>query len=109
MAALEALLDKYGKRTIAIPGGSAGGSADASGGIGKTWVPPLGGASVIVPGVVAEPGYADRLAEAGYRPQRVREGYVDPLWRELFDRSRIVLVALVVALALAAWASRKID
>lgn len=97
--ATQAILDQYGWRTVRIPGGSADG-------IGKTWVPPLGGAGVIVPGAVVEPGYADRLAEAGYQPQKV--GHTSPAkWRQLFDRSQGVILALVVILALAAWSTRE--
>jgi len=103
--ATQAILDQYGWRTVRIPGGSTDGSAGATGGIGKTWVPPLGGASVIVPGAVVEPGYADRLAEAGYQPQKVGEASPEK-WRELLQRSQGVLLALIVVLALAAWSTR---
>lgn len=110
--ATQAILDQYGWRTVRIPDGStdaSGGSTGASGGIGKTWVPPLGGAGVIVPGAVVEPGYADRLAEAGYQPQRVSESLKRWQWHELWRRSKGVIVALVVVLALAVWASREVD
>lgn len=99
----QALLDKYGKRIVAIPGGSTDASGGSTDGIGKSWVPPLGGASVIVPGAVVEPGYADKLAEAGYQPQRVGH---ETKWHELLRRSQGVIAALVIALALAAWSTR---
>jgi hypothetical protein len=37
--------------------------------IGTEYVPPLGGISIIDPNHVANAGYANRLRQAGYRPQ----------------------------------------
>lgn len=53
--------------------------------IGKEYVPPLGGISIIDPDHVVEPGYANRLRQAGYRPNTqshdVQEG--DKVWLSL--------------------------
>lgn len=82
------LLKKYGQDVIHLGGPD----------IGTGWVPPLGGASPIDPDYVADPGYAEQLQEAGYRPQAVSQRFkVWDLWQ---TASGYLLVALILAVLL---------
>jgi hypothetical protein len=82
------LLKKYGRKVIHLGGPD----------IGKGWVPPLGGVSPIDPDYVAEPGYAEKLQKAGYRPQalfpKIR---VWDLWQ---TASGYLLVSLILTVLL---------
>lgn len=82
------LMEQYGRQVIDLGGPD----------IGSGWVPPLGGVSPIDPDYVAEPGYAERLRKAGYRPQDVLPTIsVWELWQTM---SGYLLVALIVAVVL---------
>jgi hypothetical protein len=82
------LLKKYGGKVVDLGGDD----------IGTGWVPPLGGVSPIDPEYVAEPGYAETLKRAGYRPQGFSQRLkVWDLWE---TASGYLLIALIVAVLL---------
>lgn len=96
------LLDQFGTSWVDIRRLRGGQTAtDGPLVIGRNYVPPLGGLSVIDEDRVAGPEHRHKLEAAGYRPQRVQAATVTALTSMGRLRVGYVVVALALLLALA--------